>query len=278
MTKISVDGTLVDVPSDYTLLQACEAAGAEIPRFCFHERLSIAGNCRMCSGRGERWPAQAAGVLRGRCQGPAPRRQRRAARGADEVDDDPQGARRRDGVPPHQPSPRLPDLRPGRASATLQDQAMAYGVSTTRFAENKRAVEDKYIGVMVRTSMNRLHPVHALRPLHLRGGRHRRHGRDRPWRGHGNHHLPRVGDVVPSCRAALPTCARWAPCCPSLTPSRRGRGSSTRRNPSMSWTRSAPTSASTRAAARVMRHHPAHQRCGERGVDFRQDAAGRRWP
>jgi NADH-quinone oxidoreductase subunit G len=48
MTKIIVDGTEVDVPAEYTLLQACEAAGAEIPRFCFHERLSIAGNCRMC--------------------------------------------------------------------------------------------------------------------------------------------------------------------------------------------------------------------------------------
>ena len=48
MTKIVVDGREVDVPADYTLLQACEAAGAEIPRFCFHERLSIAGNCRMC--------------------------------------------------------------------------------------------------------------------------------------------------------------------------------------------------------------------------------------
>ena len=48
MTKIIVDGNEIDVPPEYTLLQACEAAGAEIPRFCFHERLSIAGNCRMC--------------------------------------------------------------------------------------------------------------------------------------------------------------------------------------------------------------------------------------
>ena len=48
MTKLIVDGIEVDVPPEYTLLQACEAAGAEIPRFCFHERLSIAGNCRMC--------------------------------------------------------------------------------------------------------------------------------------------------------------------------------------------------------------------------------------
>ena len=48
MTKLIVDGKEIDVPSDFTVLQACEAAGAEIPRFCFHERLSIAGNCRMC--------------------------------------------------------------------------------------------------------------------------------------------------------------------------------------------------------------------------------------
>jgi NADH-quinone oxidoreductase subunit G len=48
VSKIIVDGTEVDVPPEYTLLQACETAGAEIPRFCFHEELSIAGNCRMC--------------------------------------------------------------------------------------------------------------------------------------------------------------------------------------------------------------------------------------
>src|SRR3569832_2495858 len=48
MTKLIVDGTEIDVPPEYTLLQACEAAGAEIPRFCFHGRLSVAGSCRMC--------------------------------------------------------------------------------------------------------------------------------------------------------------------------------------------------------------------------------------
>ena len=48
MTKLIVDNKEIDVPPEYTLLQACEAGGAEIPRFCFHERLSIAGNCRMC--------------------------------------------------------------------------------------------------------------------------------------------------------------------------------------------------------------------------------------
>src|SRR4029079_13497731 len=53
MAKLIVDGTEIDVPAEYTLLQACEAAGAEIPRFCYHERLSIAGNCRMCLVEGE---------------------------------------------------------------------------------------------------------------------------------------------------------------------------------------------------------------------------------
>ncbi|MCV6600009.1 MAG: 2Fe-2S iron-sulfur cluster-binding protein, partial [Cohaesibacter sp.] len=48
MTKLVVDGNEIEVPADYTLLQAAEEAGAEIPRFCFHERLSVAGNCRMC--------------------------------------------------------------------------------------------------------------------------------------------------------------------------------------------------------------------------------------
>ena len=67
MTKLLVDGIEVDVPETYTLLQACEAAGAEIPRFCFHERLSIAGNCRMClvevkgrARRSRRRPARSA--------------------------------------------------------------------------------------------------------------------------------------------------------------------------------------------------------------------------
>ncbi|WP_204273050.1 2Fe-2S iron-sulfur cluster-binding protein, partial [Enterobacter hormaechei] len=48
MAKLIVDGQEIEVPAEYTLMQACEAAGAEIPRFCYHERLSIAGNCRMC--------------------------------------------------------------------------------------------------------------------------------------------------------------------------------------------------------------------------------------
>ena len=100
-------------PAGYTLLQACEAAGAEIPRFCFHERLSIAGNCRMCLVELEGL-AQAGGVLRlGRARLPA-RPEGRAAGGQHQDADGAQGARRGDGVPADQPSARLPDLRPGR--------------------------------------------------------------------------------------------------------------------------------------------------------------------
>ena len=77
MTKLIVDGKEIDVPPEYTLLQACEAAGAEIPRFCFHERLSIAGNCRMClievAG-----PAEAAGLLRHGREGSAAQQGRHA--------------------------------------------------------------------------------------------------------------------------------------------------------------------------------------------------------
>ena len=91
MTKLIVDGKEIDVPPEYTLLQACEAAGAEIPRFCFHERLSIAGNCRMCLVEVSR-PAEAGGVLRlGRARLPA-RPEGRAAGGQDQA---PDGARRR---------------------------------------------------------------------------------------------------------------------------------------------------------------------------------------
>jgi NADH-quinone oxidoreductase subunit G len=65
MTKLIIDGKEIDVPADYTLLQACEAAGAEIPRFCYHERLSIAGNCRMCLVEVKGGPKPVATAVRG---------------------------------------------------------------------------------------------------------------------------------------------------------------------------------------------------------------------
>ena len=78
----------------------------------------------------------------------------------------------------------------------LQDQAMAYGADTSRYAENKRAVEDKYIGVARQDLDEPLHPVHALRPLRDRGRRRAGARRHRPRRGHGDHDLSRTGDDV----------------------------------------------------------------------------------
>ena len=153
MTKLIVDGKEIEVPPEYTLLQACEAAGAEIPRFCFHERLSIAGNCRMCLVELVGSPKPVASCAWGvRDCRPGP-----------------------NGEPPviNTKTPLVRKAREGvmefllinhpldcpicdqGGECDLQDQAMAYGADTSRFAENKRAVEDKYIGVLVKTSMNR---------------------------------------------------------------------------------------------------------------------------
>jgi NADH-quinone oxidoreductase subunit G len=153
MTKLIVDGKEIDVPAEFTLLQACEAAGAEIPRFCYHERLSIAGNCRMCLVEVKGGPKPVASCAWGvRDCRPGPK-----------------------GEPPEilTRSPMVKKAREGvmefllinhpldcpicdqGGECDLQDQAMGYGVDSSRFAENKRAVEDKYLGALVKTSMNR---------------------------------------------------------------------------------------------------------------------------
>jgi len=153
MTKLIIDGKEIDVPPEYTLLQACEAAGAEVPRFCYHERLSIAGNCRMCLVEVKGGPKPVASCAWGvRDCRPGPK-----------------------GEPP-EISTRSPMVKKARegvmefllinhpldcpicdqgGECDLQDQAMGYGLDTSRFAENKRAVEDKYLGALIKTSMNR---------------------------------------------------------------------------------------------------------------------------
>jgi NADH-quinone oxidoreductase subunit G len=160
MSKLIVDDKEIEVPPDYTLLQACEEAGAEIPRFCYHERLSIAGNCRMClvevKGGPPKPVASCAMAVRDLRPGP-------------------------NGEPPviFTKSAMVKKARHGvmefllinhpldcpicdqGGECDLQDQAMAFGVDSSRYAENKRAVEDKYIGPLVRTSMNRC--IHCTR-------------------------------------------------------------------------------------------------------------------
>ncbi len=159
MTKIIVDGTEVDVPADYTLLQACEAAGAEIPRFCFHERLSIAGNCRMClvELKGAQKPvASCAWGVRDCRPGPN-------GEAPQVITKSPMVRKARNGVMEFRliNHPLDCPICDQGGECDLQDQAMAFGAAGSRFHENKRAVEDKYIGPLVRTSMNRC--IHCTR-------------------------------------------------------------------------------------------------------------------
>ena len=160
MTKIIIDGKELDVPADYTLLQACEAAGAEIPRFCFHERLSIAGNCRMClvevKGGPPKPTASCAMAVRDLRPGP---------KGEPPVvmTQSPMAVKARHGVMEFLliNHPLDCPICDQGGECDLQDQAMAYGVDMSRYAENKRAVENKYIGALVKTSMNRC--IHCTR-------------------------------------------------------------------------------------------------------------------
>ena len=151
---IKVNGREIDVDPNLTLLQACEAAGEEIPRFCYHERLSVAGNCRMCL-------IEVAG-------GP-PKPVASCAQNVKDLRPGPEGA------PPElfTNTPMVKKAREGvmefllinhpldcpicdqGGECDLQDQAMAYGRDGTRFEENKRAVEEKHMGPLIKTIMTR---------------------------------------------------------------------------------------------------------------------------
>jgi len=154
MSKIVIDGKEIDVPAEYTLLQACEMAGAEVPRFCFHERLSIAGNCRMClvevKGGPPKPTASCAMAVKDLRPGP---------KGEPPVveTNSPMARKGRQGVMEFLliNHPLDCPICDQGGECDLQDQAMAYGVDSSRYRENKRAVEDKYLGALVKTSMNR---------------------------------------------------------------------------------------------------------------------------
>src|SRR3569623_939309 len=146
MPKLKVDGIEVEVPAGATVLQACEAARKQIPRFCYHERLSIAGNCRMCLVEVKPGPPTP------QASSPLP-----AADNQEVFTASPMGKTAREGVREFLliNHPRDCPICDQGGECDLQDQAMAYGVDTSRYAENKRAVEDKYMGPLVKTSMNR---------------------------------------------------------------------------------------------------------------------------
>jgi NADH-quinone oxidoreductase subunit G len=156
MPKLTIDGNEVEVPAGTTILQACEHAGIEVAHFCYHERLAIAGNCRMCLVEVEKSPKPIAS-----CAMPAT-----------------------DGMVVHTKSPKAIKAQKGvmefllinhpldcpicdqGGECDLQDQAMAYGFDRGRYEENKRAVRDKDFGPLVETHMNRcIHCTRCIRFL-----------------------------------------------------------------------------------------------------------------
>jgi NADH-quinone oxidoreductase subunit G len=146
MPKVTVDGVEIEVPQGATVLQACELAGKEIPRFCYHERLSIAGNCRMCLVEVAPGPPKP----QASCALPA-------ADGQAIRTDTAMVKKAREGVMEFLliNHPLDCPICDQGGECDLQDQAMAYGRSFSRFEENKRAIDDKYMGPVIKTSMTR---------------------------------------------------------------------------------------------------------------------------
>ena len=151
MPKLTVDGIAVEVPSGATVLQACEAAGAEIPRFCYHERLSIAGNCRMCLVEMEKSPKPVAS-----CAMPA-------ADGQVVMTTSPKVKKAREGVMEFLliNHPLDCPICDQGGECDLQDQSLAYGKGFSRYQENKRAIPDKFMGPLIKTAMTRC--IHCTR-------------------------------------------------------------------------------------------------------------------
>ena len=151
MPKLKIDGVEIEVPAGITVLQACEMAGVEIPRFCYHERLSIAGNCRMCLVEQEKAPKPIAS-----CAMPA-------AEGMVIKTNTPMVKKARNGVMEFLliNHPLDCPICDQGGECDLQDQAMAFGFDRSRYHENKRAVPDKELGPLVKTSMNRC--IHCTR-------------------------------------------------------------------------------------------------------------------
>ncbi|QEX17130.1 NADH-quinone oxidoreductase [Hypericibacter terrae] len=145
MPKLTIDGQLIEVPAGLTVLQACEIAGAEIPRFCYHERLSVAGNCRMCLVEMEKSPKPIAS-----CAMPV-------AEGMVIKTDTPLVQKARNGVMEFLliNHPLDCPICDQGGECDLQDQAMAFGYDRSRYREPKRGVTDKDFGPLIKTAMTR---------------------------------------------------------------------------------------------------------------------------
>lgn len=151
MPKLTVDGSEIEVEEGLTVMQACEAAGIEIPHFCFHERLKIAGNCRMCLVEMERAPKLIAS-----CAMPV-------SEGMVIKTDTPKVKKSREGVMEFLliNHPLDCPICDQGGECDLQDQAFKYGKGKNRYVENKRSVKDKNLGPLVKTEMTRC--IHCTR-------------------------------------------------------------------------------------------------------------------
>ena len=151
MLKLKVNDIEVEVDEGLTVLQACEKAGVEIPRFCYHEKLSIAGNCRMCLVEMEKSPKPIAS-----CAMPA-------AEGMVIKTNSPKIEKSRKGVMEFLLANHPLDcpVCDQGGECDLQDQSMFYGIDKSRFKENKRAVPDKNMGPLIKTQMTRC--IHCTR-------------------------------------------------------------------------------------------------------------------
>jgi NADH-quinone oxidoreductase subunit G len=152
--KIIIDGKEVETDGAMTLIQACEQAGVEIPRFCYHERLSIAGNCRMCLVEVVGGPPKPAAscAMQVRDLRPGPEGQPPVVK-----TNSPMVKKAREGVMEFLliNHPLDCPICDQGGECDLQDQAMAYGVDFSRFREPKRATEDLEIGPLIETHMTR---------------------------------------------------------------------------------------------------------------------------
>jgi NADH-quinone oxidoreductase subunit G len=146
MPKVKVDGVEIEVPQGATVLQACELAGKEIPRFCYHERLSIAGNCRMCLVEVKPGPPKP----QASCALPA-------ANNQEIFTTTPMVKHAREGMMEFLliNHPLDCPICDQGGECDLQDQSIAYGRGHSRYVENKRAVTEKYMGPIVKTVMTR---------------------------------------------------------------------------------------------------------------------------
>ena len=152
MPKVTVDGIELEVPTGATVLQACELAGKEIPRFCYHERLSIAGNCRMCLVEVAPGPPKP----QASCALPA-------TDGQVIKTDSEMVKKAREGVMEFLliNHPLDCPICDQGGECDLQDQSVAYGRGKSRYDENKRAVTEKYMGPLIKTAMTRC--IHCTR-------------------------------------------------------------------------------------------------------------------